>query len=283
MLARLRTLVAVAALAALIAGCGAAVVPQVHNDADRFNLARRLYDKGDYAVAIDILNPYVTTGSGQADIDRAVYLLGLGYLQQREWVSAETQFARVMRDYPESDSAQSASYRLAEAYFGLAKGPDFDQEFTLKALHQWQDFAQSADGHWLVPQAQKQILACRSRLATKLYRTGDLYLKLKDYKPAKRYFQNVIDDYADTAPYGDALIGMAIAQARLGEKAKALAALGDLEKQFAGRPLGELARQWKLKVGKWPDAGDLAKRSHKPIEAPVTPLPQQQQQQSYAP
>lgn len=278
MFARLRTVLAVVALAAAIAGCGAAVVPQIHNDADRFNVAQRLYAKGDYAIAIDILNPYVTTGSGQADIDRAIYLLGMSYLKQKEWASAEAQFARLIRDYPESDSAQSSSYRLAEAYFGQARGPDFDQDFTLKALHQWQDFAHAADGHWLLSAAQERILACRTRLATKLYRTGELYLKLKDYRPARRYFQNVIDDYADTAPYGDALIGIALAQARVGEKVKALAALADLQKQFAGKPLGVKAALWHARVSKWPDAGDLARRSHKPVEAPVTPVPAQQPQ-----
>jgi outer membrane protein assembly factor BamD len=280
--ARLRTALALAVLVAALAGCGAAVVPQIHNDADRFNVARRLYDKGDYSIAIDILNPYVTTGSGQADIDRAIYLLGMAYLNQKEWASAETQFSRLIRDYPESDSAQSASYRLAEAYFGQAKGPDFDQDFTLKALRQWQDFATAADAHWLLPSAKEKILGCRTRLATKLYRTGDLYLKLKDYRPAKRYFQNVIDEYSDTAPYGDALIGMALAQARMGEKAKALASLADLQKQFAGKPLGDKAAQWHTRVTKWPDAGDMARRSHKPIEAPVTPV-QTQQPQSFTP
>ena len=121
-------------LAAVLAGCGASIVPQIHNESDRLEVARRLYARHEYALVVEVLNNYATTGTGHADIDQAVYLLGLAYLNQKEFASAQGQFERIAHDYPESDSANAASYRLGEALFGQARDADFDQEFTLRAM-----------------------------------------------------------------------------------------------------------------------------------------------------
>lgn len=276
MLRRLRPALAAAALAALAAGCGAAVVPQIMNDSARVPLARQLYERGDYSLAVEVLTAYAQSGAGNADIDEAVYLLGLTYLRQKDWPNAQAQFERVLRDYPESDSASSASFRLGEALFGQARKPDFDQEFTLKALGQWQEFSRSWPEHAWAGDAAARIGECRTRLARKLWRSGDLYLKQSYYEPAKVYFGDILREYADTPVYGDALIGMALADARLGRKDTALAVLRGLEAEFAGRPLGAQAAKWRIKVEKWPAEGDTRRRRHKSVEptqapAPVTP------------
>lgn len=276
MLRRIRPALAAAAFAALVAGCGAAVVPQIMNDAGRVPLARQLFERGDYALAAEVLTAYAQSGAGNADIDQAVYLLGLTYLRQRDWPNAQVQFERVLRDYPESDSASSASYRLGEALYGQSRKSDFDQEFTLKALAQWQEFARSWPEHPWSALAEGRVGECRTRLARKLWRSGDLYLKQAFYEPAKVYFGDVLREYADTPVYGDALIGMALADARLGRKDSALTVLRGLEAEFAGKPLGAQAAKWRIKVEKWPAEGDTRRRRHKTIEpspapAPVTP------------
>ena len=119
----LRLALASAVLVVSVLGCGAAVVPQIHNDSDRLNVARRMYDKGDYTLAVEILTPYISSAAGAADVDEAIYLLGLSHMKAKEWASAEGDFQRLLRDYPESDSAQSAAFRLVEAYFGQSRGP----------------------------------------------------------------------------------------------------------------------------------------------------------------
>jgi outer membrane protein assembly factor BamD len=271
LLRRTRIVLAAAALAALAAGCGAAVVPQIMNESSRLPLARKLYEKGDYALAAEVLSKYEKSGGGSADIDQAVYLLGLTYLKQKEWTSAQAQFERMLRDYPESDSASASSYRLGEALFGQSRNSDFDQEFTLKALAQWESFVKGSPGDPLAPMAQERIGACRVRLARKLLRTGDVYLKQALYSPAKLYFRSILDDYADTPVYGDALIGMALTDARLGQKDSALTVLRGLEKDFAGKPLGATATKWREKVEKWPAEGDRRRRGHKIVEPSQTP------------
>jgi len=257
-----------AALLALLAGCGGAVLPQIHDERGRLDLARRLYDKNDVALAIQVLTPYSTSSSGAADVDEAIYLLGLCHLKLKDWPAAESDFERVMRDYPESDSAASAAFRLGEAYWGQSRGPDFDQEFTLKALDQWMAYRRDHPGHWLSDEASKRIAVARTRLATKLYRTGDLYVKLKEYDAARRYFRDVLTEYSETPLYGDAWLGWAVASARLGERDTALAVLGEMAEHFRGQPLGERAEQVRGDVMKWKVAEKPNKRHTAPNEPP---------------
>jgi len=258
-------------LLGLLAGCGASVLPQVHDERGRLDLARRLYEKGDAVLAIQVLAPYSTSGSGSADVDEAIYLLGLCHLKTKEHATAQADFERLLRDYPESDSAASGAFRLGEALWGQARGPDFDQEFTLRALDQWMAYRRDHPDHWLAGEATRRIAEARARLATKLYRTGDLYVKLREYQAARNYFRSVLTEYSETPLYGDALIGWSVASARLGERDTALATLADLEREFTGQPLGLKAARTRAEMLKWRPPRKPVKRQTVPNEpAPAT-------------
>ena len=260
-------------LLALLAGCGGSVLPQVHDEGGRLELARRLYAKGDAALAVEVLSPFSTSGSGAANVDEAVYLLGLCHLKMKDYAAAQADFERLQRDYPESDSAAAAEFRQGEALWGQSRGPDFDQEFTLKALDQWMAFRRDHPDHWLADAATRRIALARARLATKLYRTGDLYVKLRRYESARGYFRDVLTNYSETPVYGDALIGWAVASARLGERDTALATLRELEREFSGSRLGTRASRALGEMQRWKPGGARTKRHSAPNEPPPPGTP----------
>jgi outer membrane assembly lipoprotein YfiO len=266
-------LAAVVAALGLFPGCGGSVLPQVHDESGRLELARRLYAKGDAALAIEALAPFSTSGSGSGNVDEAVYLLGLCHLKQKEFSEAQGDFERLMRDYPESDSAPSAAFRQGEALWGQSRGPDFDQEYTLRALEQWMQFRREHPDHWLGPAATKRIGEARTRLATKLYRTADLYVKLKEYEAARGYFHDVMTEYSDTPLYGDGMIGWAVATARLGERDTAQALLRDAANEYKGTPLGSKAQKTLNDMKHWKTGPQHAKRHNLPNEPPPPPTP----------
>jgi outer membrane assembly lipoprotein YfiO len=253
---------------AVLAGCGGSVLPQIHDEGGRLELARRQYAKGEPALAIEVLAPFSTSGSGAANVDEAVYLLGLCHLKTKDYSAAQADFERLQRDYPESDSAASAAYRQGEALWGQARGPDFDQDYTLKALDQWMAFRRDHPDHWLADAATQRIAEARTRLATKLYRTGDLYVRLGVYESARRYFRDVLTEYSDSPVSGDALIGWAVASARLGERDTALATLTGLEQEFAGKPLGERAAKTRAMMSRWKSTRTPVRRHSVPNEPP---------------
>lgn len=233
----LRLAVLAAWLAAALAGCGAHTLPEIHSETERLATARRLYGEGDYADAIELLKVYSTGASGAADVDEAIYLLGRCYAANKDWTLAQNEFERVLRDYPESDSSASASFRLGEAYYGQSRKADFDQEYTIKALDQWQSYLRSYPGHWLNAEANRRVLEARTRLANKLLDTGTLYLKMRIFEPARFYFRQVIDEYGDTPARPRAELGLALADARQKRRDPAIAALREIETRYAGLPV----------------------------------------------
>jgi len=251
-----------------LAGCGGSVLPQVHDEGSRLDLARRLYAKGDYGLAVEALAPFSTSGSGAANVDEAVYLLGLCHLKQKDFAAAQGDFERLLKDYPESDSAPSAAFRQGEALWGQSRGPDFDQEFTLRALDQWMTFRRDNPDHWLAGEATKRIAMARERLATKLYRTGDLYVKLHEYEAARGYFHDVMTEYSETPLFGDALVGWAYSSARLGERDTAITVLRNVQQEYKGQPLGKQAGRTLGMLERWRGAPKKTKRHTAPNEPP---------------
>jgi outer membrane assembly lipoprotein YfiO len=233
--------VVLGALAGLLAGCGAGVMPVVHSEQERLAQGRQALAAGEYNVAIEYLKTYVTNNAGGSDVDLAIDLLGQAYLHIKEWAEAQGQFERLLRDYPESDSAGSASYYLGEALWGQARGPDFDQEFTQKSLDQWTSYLASYPGHWQNDLGGKRVQKARERLAKKLADDGTLYLKLRDTRPARVYFQRVLDEYPGTPAAEEATLGLALADAQAGKRAEAIAALRDLESHHPGRDVAQRA------------------------------------------
>jgi outer membrane protein assembly factor BamD len=231
-----------------LAGCSASVLPSVHSEPERLELAKRMARKHDWTSAIELLKTYIDRNAGSATVDEAIYLLGECYLGAKDYPNAAVEFERLQRDYPESDSSAAASYRMGEAMFGQSRPPDFDQEFTTKALEQWERYRRDFPDHWLVPEAGRRIAICRSRLAAKLVETGELYLKLRQVEPAQVYFRKVEDEFGDTPEVGDALIGLARCEGLLGHKAEAVAMLKDLETRFSGQPLGTRAARERVRI-----------------------------------
>src|SRR5207244_167034 len=152
---------------------------------------------------------YVQNSAGAANADLATYLLGVCYLHAHDWALAQNEFERMAREYPASDSLPSAAFRLGEALDGQARPPDFDQEFTTKATDGWRSSLATYPGHWLNAEAERRIDRARSRMALKLVRTGELYVKLKLAAPARVYFDRIVGEFGDTLLLGRALLGEA--------------------------------------------------------------------------
>ena len=164
----------------------------------------------------------------------------MSYAGGKEYPSAQVEFERLVRDYPESDSSASAAFRLGEVLFAQTRARDFDQEYTHKALEQWQDYLASYPGHWLNATAQRRVDELRARLAAKLADAGRLYLKLKLPGPARVYFRRVLDEYPGTPQEGEARLGLALCDALQGRRAAAIEQLKEIE---AAHPGGDLARR----------------------------------------
>jgi outer membrane protein assembly factor BamD len=242
-------LCAAASLYALhLAGCAAVSMPAIHSEPERLEVARKMAKDRDYTAAIEQLKLYVERNAGSAHVDEAIYLLGECYLKSKDFPNAAVEFERLGRDFPESDSSAAAAFGLGDALYGQSRPPDFDQEYTNKALEQWEHYRRDYPYHWLVPKAEERIAKCRAQLATKLLNNADLYYKLRQYDPARIYYQQVEQEYGDTPLLGNAMIGRARCDAMDGRIAEAIEYLKEMEQRFAGQPLGKRAASERSRI-----------------------------------
>lgn len=168
--------------------------------------ARELFDDGmdyyqreKYRRAIDNFQTLTFNYPGQTMIDTAQYYLGLSYFGDKDYALASTEFNRLIANFPASPFAPQAhlmravaKYESAPRHFGL------DQTETVEALQMFEDFLIDFPESEAITDAKAYIQKSRSKLAEKEYTSGIVYMRVRDPRAAKIYFQKVVDDYIDT-------------------------------------------------------------------------------------
>jgi TolA-binding protein len=91
-------------------------------------------------------------------------------------------------------------------------------------------------------------MTARSRLATKLQNTGELYLSLRLPGPARVYFARVRDEYGDTLLLPQTLLGLAMCDALEGHRADAIAQLKHIESGYPGSSAAERAARERARL-----------------------------------
>jgi outer membrane assembly lipoprotein YfiO len=233
-----------------LAGCAAHVVSDVRNETERLTAGKRSLERHQYTDAINHFKIYIANSQGQAQVDEVIYLLGTAYLDSKQYPLAQGEFERVLRDYPESDSAGAASFKLGEALIGQSRPRDFDQEYTERAVEQWDAYLRGYPDHWLNAEAQRRLLIARTRLGRKMNDAAILYVKLKQYEPANVYFERVIREYGDTPAGSEAELGLARLDARRGRTAEAIQRYQAIEARYPGQQVAKDAAKERARVEK---------------------------------
>ncbi|OIO67476.1 MAG: hypothetical protein AUJ47_00150 [Candidatus Marinimicrobia bacterium CG1_02_48_14] len=147
--------------------------------------------------------------------DDAQYSLAETWYFREEYLIAIDEYDRLIQRMPNSPLIPQASWRKAECYYLLSPDYRLDQTLSERALKELQNFVDIFPQDENRIQAAKYIVEIRSKLAHKLYGSGVLYLKLREWDSAKLYFDVVLENYYDTEYLENALMGKA--EALVGE------------------------------------------------------------------
>ena len=109
--------------------------------------------------------------------------------------------------------------------------PNFyhDQDSSLKAITQIQEFLDDFPNSEYSKDADKLINELRTRLAEKNMETGKLYIKLKAYDSAMTSYEVVVNEYYDTKFFNDANMEIIRCLVLLNKSDEAKQFLADLE------------------------------------------------------
>jgi len=172
------------------------------------------YERHEYSDAIEFLKGYVTREPTGDKADEAHYYLGLCYFQTNEWPSAATEFLIVINEFAGSVHVPDSHYWLGLSYWKEARGASYDQDYTHRALDEFERFIAQYPDHPRFAEVKTARAEARARLAKKAYDNGRIYAKLGYYTPARSYFRVVQNEFPDTPWNAWAILGEAQAWAK---------------------------------------------------------------------
>lgn len=187
-----------AALAAAIGGCGSSEPAAAVSGEERYAHAKKLFDNEDYLEAINEFTVLTLQYQGASFAPDAQFSLAESRFRRGEYLLAAFEYGVVKRNYPASSRVQDAQYQLAECYYNLSPQSPLDQQYTKKAIDEYQTFAEYYPSDAKAARAGDRIKELNLRLAKKEYETARLYVKMEYTKAALFYMDDLIEKYHDT-------------------------------------------------------------------------------------
>jgi outer membrane protein assembly factor BamD len=200
---------------------------------EQFEYAKRIFDKKDYDKAKIQFSIVVMNNPGGLIIEKAQFYLAESYFFLKEYILAVEEYEKLIRSFPQSSFVDDASYKIGMCYYELAPGYALDQEYTLKAISRFQQFVEDYPDSDLRQEVEKRSMECRTKLAKKEFKAGELYRKTSYYSAAIISFDAVLEKYYDTEYADGALYWKGECHRRLKKWAEAEKSFQELTTKYA--------------------------------------------------
>ena len=210
---------------------------------DQYNRAMELYDKGKFFKAQAQFQGLIYSFPGQTFIDTAQYYLGLSLFNMENYPEAVGEFRRLLAAYPVSPFADDAQFHLGMCHYEQSPKYSRDPDETFRAIDEFTEFLNRYPQSPLTPEAREKLNQMYEKLAHKLFKNGELYLKLNEYEPALLYFDMIRDNYSGTKWAEYALFYSGEALMKSGRESDALQTFQDFVMAFPDHKLSKKARK----------------------------------------
>lgn len=126
------------------------------------------------------------------------YKIGLYLMENNLYQEARDEFEKVLNDYPDSEWAKAAKYQIALADAQRSADAAYDQKITSAAVEEFEEFLDVYPDAELSDKAKEQIHQLRDKEAENHFLVAEFYEKRKEFKAAKIYYQEVVDNYKNS-------------------------------------------------------------------------------------
>lgn len=191
----------------ILPSCGSSTAIKNISAEERFEIGKQKYDDEDYLEAINEFEIIRLQYPGSAMADDAQYYLAECRVKLEEFLLAATEYQELIRSMPASQFVPISQYKIGMCYYNLSPKSSLDQQYTLRAIDEFQTFIEYYPQNEFAPDAGVKIQDLNNRLAKKLFDTGELYMILEYFKSATIYFSDVVEKYHDTEYAEPALFG----------------------------------------------------------------------------
>ena len=130
----------------------------------------------------------------------ASFALAESYFNKGDYVEAAVQYREFLTLYPASKYAKEALYKLGICYMKMIKGPQWDQQFTYKAIDVFTQFLAKYPEDKLSDKVSQLLNMCRKVLAEHEIYIGQTYDILKKFTASANRYREVMSVYSDVEP-----------------------------------------------------------------------------------
>jgi outer membrane protein assembly factor BamD len=172
---------------------------------ERFRLALAEFNDRNYEGAIENLR-LLSYDRSLPYADSIQYFLAECYFNREQYLLASSEYRDLVRFQSGSKLVPEARYKIALALASISPKITLDQNYTIKAISEFQAFIEYYPTNSRARDAERMIIELRNKLAKKEYDIAVLYQTMSRYKSALVYFQGVLEkyhdsEYADMASY----------------------------------------------------------------------------------
>jgi outer membrane protein assembly factor BamD len=227
----------------ILASCSGTGFKEQATPREQYDYAMELYNKDSFFKAQMAFQRLIYSFPGQTFIDTAQYYLGMSFYNMEHYPEAIAEFRRLLSAYPTSPFADDAQFQVAMSFYDQSPKYYHDQSETLDAIDEFSLFLSRYPRSPLKGEAQEKLNELYDKLAKKLYKNGELYLKMRDYEPALIYFEQVRDNYPNTEWAKYAFYNSGVAMRKQGRISDALETFQNFVIAFPDHKLSKKARE----------------------------------------
>lgn len=197
----MRKFILLSLLTVLLASCGEYQrVLKSSDPNERFDYAKRAFEEKRYVQAYTLLKDVVAQFKGSEKAEESLYLLGLSYYENKEYLEAAAYFQSYYGRYPKGKFTELARFYSGYAYYLDSPEPQLDQSGTIKAIEELQNFLEYFPRSERVSIAQNAIFELQDKLTLKELQNAQLYYNLgnymgNNYESAVIVAKNAIKEY----------------------------------------------------------------------------------------
>ena len=188
----------IATLSTLIVGCSSEEGTKQLNAEGRFELGMKAFQDEDYLAAIEEFKIVSLQFQGSRVADSAQFYLAECRFLREEYILAAFEYDILIRTMSSSVFVPRARFRRGSCYYELSPRPVLDQNYSRKAIDEYQAFLEYHPTDTLVSLAEQRINELNTKMAQKDFENGVTYMHMEYYKAATYYFDVVLDKYHDT-------------------------------------------------------------------------------------
>jgi outer membrane protein assembly factor BamD len=163
----------------------------------QYEQARELYDREKFLDAAEQFDLLALSFSGSELMDSIKYYYAESRFNLREYLLAANSYNFIVEQLPNSPLRDLSQYKLGECYFKLAPAYPLDQAYTYQAITSFNTFLKEFPNSEYCSEVEDYLYRSRMKLAQKEFRNGRLYFRMKRYKAALVYLDDVLREYYD--------------------------------------------------------------------------------------